>query len=80
MSYNLVAEIVEFGLGWNVGIPNIQRKTEKELPLYRDADESDTFIIAGAEDLVPEMVEITGVAERVIITNGTKIIFKRARP
>ena len=79
LSYNSGGGNSEFGLGWNVGIPNIQRKTEKELPLYRDADESDTFIIAGAEDLVPEMVEINGKWERVIITNGTKII-KRYRP
>ena len=52
----------------------IRDRTEKELPLYRDAEESDTFIIAGAEDLVPEMVEINGKWERVVITKGTKII------
>ncbi|MBK8828680.1 MAG: hypothetical protein IPO26_18895 [Saprospiraceae bacterium] len=79
LSYNSGGGNSEFGLGWNVGIPSIQRKTEKELPLYRDAEESDTFIIAGAEDLVPEMVEVNGEWERVIITNGTKII-KRYRP
>jgi len=42
-----------FGLGWGLGVPSISRKTEKQLPQYRDAEESDTFILAGAEDLVP---------------------------
>ena len=30
------------------------RKTEKGLPRYRDAEDSDVFILSGAEDLVPE--------------------------
>ncbi len=42
-----------FGLGWNIGIPCIQRKTDKQLPLYNDAIESDTFLFSGLEDLVP---------------------------
>jgi RHS repeat-associated protein len=41
-----------FGIGWGVGIPSIRRKTDKQLPQYHDAAESDTFILAGAEDLV----------------------------
>lgn len=46
-----------FGLGWDVSLPGIQRKTEKELPQYMDSQESDTFIFSGAEDLVPELVQ-----------------------
>ncbi len=44
-----------FGLGWNVGLPAITRKTDKGIPQYNDhpAGESDTFILSGAEDLVP---------------------------
>lgn len=42
-----------FGLGWNIMIPSISRKTDKGLPRYFDAEESDTFLISGAEDLVP---------------------------
>ena len=42
-----------FGFGWSLGIPAITRKTDKGLPLYCDGDESDVFILAGAEDLVP---------------------------
>ena len=41
------------GFGWGLGIPAITRKTDKGLPQYCDGDESDVFILAGAEDLVP---------------------------
>src|SRR5262250_3320416 len=39
-----------FGLGWQLAIPRITRKTEKGLPRY---DDSDVFVLSGAEDLVP---------------------------
>ncbi len=39
-----------FGLGWSISIPNISRKTSKGIPQYQ---ESDTFVISNAEDLVP---------------------------
>src|SRR5690625_4251943 len=42
-----------FGLGWQLDLPAITRKTETGLPQYRDAQESDTFILSGLEDLVP---------------------------
>lgn len=42
-----------FGLGWNLSLPSITCKTDKGLPKYSDADESDVFIPSGAEDLVP---------------------------
>ncbi|MFE6155821.1 SpvB/TcaC N-terminal domain-containing protein [Streptomyces sp. NPDC057889] len=45
-----------FGLGWNLTLPAITRKTEKGLPQYDDASESDVFILSGAEDLVPVLV------------------------
>jgi RHS repeat-associated protein len=38
-----------FGLGWSISIPNISRKTSKGIPQY---NESDTFLISNAEDLV----------------------------
>ncbi len=34
-------------------IPRITRKTDKGLPRYDDAHESDVFVLSGAEDLVP---------------------------
>jgi hypothetical protein len=42
-----------FGFGWNVGAQTITRKTDKGLPRYLDHEESDVFILSGAEDLVP---------------------------
>jgi RHS repeat-associated protein len=42
-----------FGLGWDLALPAVTRKTDKGLPRYLDADESDVFILSGAEDLVP---------------------------
>ncbi|MSX08324.1 MAG: toxin, partial [Actinobacteria bacterium] len=46
-----------FGFGWHLSLPAITRKTDRGLPTYVDADESDVFILAGAEDLVPLLVE-----------------------
>ena len=43
-----------FGMGWSLSLPVISRKTDKKLPEYRDDIDSDTFILAGAEDLVPK--------------------------
>ena len=53
LNYNSGSGNSAFGLGWGVGIPSISRKTEKQLPKYRDNEESDIFLLTGAEDLVP---------------------------
>ena len=49
-----------FGLGWNLSIPGVSRKTSSGVPLYNEAAEPlgkgerrDVFILSGAEDLVP---------------------------
>src|SRR6185503_13513563 len=42
-----------FGFGWSLSLPAVSRKTDKGLPQYRDAEESDVFILSGTEDLVP---------------------------
>jgi hypothetical protein len=42
-----------FGFGWAVSLPHITRKTDKGLPQYLDAVESDVYIYSGFEDLVP---------------------------
>jgi hypothetical protein len=41
-----------FGLGWQLSIPGVTRKTAKGVPRYRDAARPDTFVLSGAEDLV----------------------------
>jgi hypothetical protein len=47
-----------FGFGWSLAQPSITRKTDKGLPQYADTEESDTFILSGAEDLVPVLVQL----------------------
>ena len=44
-----------FGLGWQLSLPRITRKTEKGLPRY---DDDDVFVMSGAEDLVPILKKV----------------------
>jgi RHS repeat-associated protein len=53
LSYDSGSGNGPFGFGWSLSLPSITRKTDKGLPQYRDAEESDVFILSGAEDLVP---------------------------
>ena len=53
LSYDSGAGNGAFGFGWSLSIPSVTRKTDKGLPQYFDADDSDVFILSGAEDLVP---------------------------
>ena len=74
-----------FGLGWNLSLPSITRKTDKGLPRYWDAEESDIFILSGAEDLVPQMIkDTTGAWVREILpqrtVNGINYRIQRYRP
>ena len=63
LSYDSGAGNGPFGLGWNLSLPAITRKTDKGLPKYQDADESDVFILSGAEDLVPALDGNGSIAE-----------------
>ncbi|MDQ1033660.1 RHS repeat-associated protein [Streptomyces sp. V3I8] len=47
-----------FGLGWQLGLPGVSRKTSHGVPRYLDAagpggGPADVFLLSGAEDLVP---------------------------
>ncbi|QWU13791.1 RHS repeat-associated core domain-containing protein [Paenibacillus sophorae] len=55
-----------FGLGWQLNLPSITRKSDKGLPQYNDSEDSDVFLLSGAEDLIPLNVPPQGAAE----TNG----------
>src|SRR5687768_12427563 len=55
LSYDSGAGNGPFGFGWSLSLPSITRKTERGLPQYRDAEESDVFVLSGAEDLVPAL-------------------------
>jgi len=60
VSYDSGAGNGPFGLGWTLPVPSVTRKTDKGLPLYRDAEESDVFILSDAEDLVPVLESRSG--------------------
>jgi RHS repeat-associated protein len=55
LSYDSGGGNSAFGFGWGLSLPAITRKTDKGLPQYLDALESDVFILSGAEDLVPAL-------------------------
>lgn len=79
LSYDSGAGNSPFGLGWNVGVASIMRKTQRELPQYMDAVESDTFVLSGAEDLVPLLKEDNGNWVSEDYTSGSYEV-KRYRP
>src|SRR6476659_10077920 len=60
LSYDSGSGNGPFGLGWSLSLQSITRKTDKGLPRYDDANESDVFILSGAEDLVPTLVKDSG--------------------
>lgn len=49
-----------FGIGWHLSLPAITRKTDKGLPRYLDAGESDVLLISGVDDLVPLLTPADG--------------------
>lgn len=53
LSYDSGAGNGPFGFGWTLSLPAITRRTDRGLPRYDDAGESDVFVLSGAEDLVP---------------------------
>jgi hypothetical protein len=57
LSYNSGGGNDAFGLGWSLSLPSITRRTDKGLPQYDDAGESDVFLLSGAEDLVPVLAQ-----------------------
>src|SRR5690606_22989604 len=57
LTYNSGSGNGIFGLGWTLGLPSIQRKTDSGLPQYLDEVDSDTFLLSEAEDLVPEFAK-----------------------
>jgi RHS repeat-associated protein len=84
LTYDSGAGNGPFGLGWNLSLPSITRKTDKGLPQYQDAAESDVFILSGAEDLVPLLVENNGQWTHEVVRShilyGQKYDIYRYRP
>lgn len=83
LSYDSGAGNGPFGFGWNLSSPSITRKTDKGLPKYQDADESDVFILSGAEDLVPVLPNDCDGWKRdesIRTVDGNRYCIKRYRP
>ena len=57
LSYDSGSGNSPFGLGWSLSLQSITRKTDLGLPRYADAEESDVFVLSGAEDLVPVLAQ-----------------------
>jgi RHS repeat-associated protein len=71
LSYNSGGGNGPFGFGWTLSPPAITRKTDKGLPQYIDSQESDIFILSGAEDLMPALKEAAGQWTRDIVASRT---------
>ena len=80
LSYNSGGGNSPYGLGWDVGIPAIQRKTDKRLPRYRDGSDEDIFMFSGAEDLVPFLNEVASGDWKTIEHRNGDYRVKRYRP
>jgi len=75
LSYDSGSGNGPFGLGWSLSLPSITRKTDKGLPQYLDDEESDVYILSGAEDLVPEYDKDT--AGQWVMADGKPIVSER---
>ncbi|HEX2084511.1 MAG TPA: SpvB/TcaC N-terminal domain-containing protein [Solirubrobacteraceae bacterium] len=60
LTYDSGAGNGPFGVGWSMSVASVTRKTDKGLPRYADGEDSDVFVLAGTEDLVPLLVEEAG--------------------
>src|SRR5262245_53947208 len=60
LSYDSGAGNGPFGLGWSLTVPHVSRKTDRGVPRYFDAEDSDVYVLTGTEDLVPALVESRG--------------------
>jgi RHS repeat-associated protein len=77
LSYDSGAGNGPFGFGWRISLPSITRTTEQGLPKYQDAEESDVFVLSGAEDLVPEFEK--DAAGKWILKDGKHVIHDKPR-
>ncbi len=71
LAYDSGAGQSAFGLGWNVGMSAIRRKTDRGLPQYLDHEDSDVFVMSDAEDLVPKLDQD---GENWVLDEGTRFL------
>src|SRR6185436_17470800 len=70
LSYDSGAAAGAFGVGFGLSIAAITRKTDRGVPRYLDGEDSDTFVLGGAEDLVP-LLEPDGAAWKRVVLGRT---------
>ncbi len=82
LNYNSGSGNGPFGLGWSVDLISIKRKTDKNIPRYRSGIDEDTFMLSGAEDLVPYLVNDGEEWEEFQYSNLVEDVYtvKRYRP
>jgi Salmonella virulence plasmid 65kDa B protein/Insecticide toxin TcdB middle/C-terminal region/Insecticide toxin TcdB middle/N-terminal region/FG-GAP-like repeat len=80
LSYDSGSGNGPFGFGWHLSVPAITRKTDKGLPRYEDDNESDVFILSGAEDLVPQSSKTAAKESFQKELNGSSYFVQRYRP
>jgi len=80
LSYDSGAGNGPFGFGWHMALSSITRKTDKGLPRYLDDNESDVFILSGAEDLVPVLDEKGARVNKPRTLHGVSYQVRRYRP
>lgn len=77
MNYSSSGGNSAFGLGWDVALPLVRRRTDRKLPRYEDANDSDVFVFSDSEDLVPFLEENEGTGEWLPRTRETDNYFIR---
>jgi RHS repeat-associated protein len=81
LTYDSAAGNTVFGLGFDVPVPKVFRRTGHGVPTYTD---DDVFVLAGGEDLVPLLEETApGVWEQQVvpvIVDGVECVAERFRP
>ena len=80
LSYDSGAGNGVFGWGFSLALPTISRRTDKGLPQYRDNEESDIYILSGAEDLVPVLDGDVRHREMRRLDDGATYFVSRYRP
>ncbi len=67
-----------FGFGWSMDLPQITRRTDRGLPQYYDAEDSDIFLLSRLEDMVPVLNADN--SRFVDITSAPGYVIHRYRP
>ena len=85
LSYNSGVGNGLFGIGWDIDLPAIQRRTDKKLPRYLDSNDiedveaikaEDSFMFSGVEELVPYLKDDLSIKQ---VTIGNFIV-RQYRP